>query len=459
VGQPVKPATRQLAEFAAGLDVAGTGLPGDVEHEVRRSLMDWIAAVLAGAGDPAAVKLQQVIGAVAPDDVASVVGTSQRSSAPFAALANGYASHLQDFDDVYNPPQTTVHLGSCVWPAFLAIGQIRPLSGRAAMASFVAGFETGARVACAAGVTHYESSWQVTGTAGRLAAAAAAARALHLTGDQATCALGIAAAQASGIREIYGSDTKALQPGKAAMDGVLAALLAQQDFTSRDTALEGERGLLRAVSAQPDPAFLTDGLGTYWHIRQNGHKLYPGASLSHPAVDAAVAVHRDPGFAAAAADRVEVRMHPFAAQVTAVRHPEPGSEAKFSSRHCVSVALITGRLGLDAFGPVLVGDPAVAALRDKVETVPDPTVGKRGAVITAELAGGRTVRRVVEQNRGTPQNPLTDDDLEDKLAGVALPLIGDRAVSQVISSCRELERLADASEILAIVAKAIASPG
>jgi 2-methylcitrate dehydratase PrpD len=455
VGQPPLPATRQLAQFAAGIDAGDGGLPGDVVHEVRRSLIDWFAAVLSGARDPAAVKLQRVIGAVAPDDVASIVGTGQRSSAPFAALANGYASHLQDFDDVYNPPQSTVHLGSCTWPAIMAISQIRPLAGRDAVASFVAGFEAGARTACAAGVEHYESSWQVTGTAGRLAAAAAASRALRLTGEQATSALGIAAAQASGIREIYGTDTKALQPGKAAMDGVLAALLAEQGFTSGDTALEGERGLLRAVSPRPDPAFLTDGLGTDWHIRQNGHKLYPGASLSHPVVDAAIAVHLTPSFLVTGVDRVEARMHPFAAQVTAARHPAPGSEAKFSSPHSISVALITGRLGLDAFGAAMVGDPAVAALRDKVELVPDPAVGKRGAVVTAGLAGGGAVRRVVEQNRGTPENPLSDADLEDKLDSVARALIGDRACRQVIASCWELERLADTSEMLAVVAKSL----
>lgn len=142
-----------------------------------------------------------------------------------------------------------------------AVSEICRVGGTAAIASYVAGFETGARVACAAGLRHYESSWQVTGTAGRLAAAAAGARALDLTPDQATHALGIAAAQAAGIREIYGSDTKALQPGKAAMDGVLASMLAREGFTSRDTALEGERGLLGAVSPDPDVSFLTAGMG------------------------------------------------------------------------------------------------------------------------------------------------------------------------------------------------------
>jgi 2-methylcitrate dehydratase PrpD len=441
--------TRQLAAFA--VSVAEPGLPGDVIHNAKRSLLDWVAAVLAGVRDPAAAKLHAVIAQVAPEPAAAVVGTGLRTSVPFAALANGYASHLQDFDDVYNPVQTTVHLGSCVWPAILALSELRPLAGPDAVASLVAGFETGARVGRAAGVGHYESSWQVTGTVGRLAAAAAAARALGLSAEQGTNALGIAAAQAAGIREIYGSDTKALQPGKAAMDGVLAGLLAQGGFTSRDTALEGERGLLGAISPSPDFGLLTEGLNEVWHLRENGHKLYPSASLSHPVVDAAVFVHGDPSFRLADVEEIEARMLPFAAQVTSQRHPQPGAQAKFSSPHCVSVALTTGGLGLDSFGAATVDDPGIRALREKVQVCPDESVGKRGAVLSARLRDGSVVRRAVEQNRGTPGNRLTDRDLEAKLIGVVAPRLGPEVAQQVIRACWGLTGLASVTEVPAAV--------
>lgn len=450
VNEPAPTLTRQLAAFGAAL--AEPELPGDVAHNAERSLIDWIAACLAGVGDPAAAKLRRVVATVAPDQAVSIIGTRQRTSAPFAALANGYASHLQDFDDVYNPVETTVHLGSCVWPVIFALAQIRPLGGAAAMASLVAGFETGARVACAAGTGHYESSWQVTGTAGRLAAAGAAARALSLDDGQATHALGIATAQAAGIREIYGSDTKALQPGKAAMDGVLAGLLAQQGFTSRDTALEGERGLLRAVAPSPDPELLTEGLRERWHIRENGHKLYPGASLSHPAVDAAVAVHHDPAFRLPEVEHVEIRMLPFAAKVTVRQHPQPGSDAKFSSPHCIAVALTKGTLGLDAFDVATVCDPGIIGLREKITVTPDASVGKRAAVLTARLGDGTVVARTVHHNRGTPGNRLSDGELEQKLRSVAAPIIGAATADQVIGRCWNLRELNDVSELITLLA-------
>jgi 2-methylcitrate dehydratase PrpD len=439
--------TRQLAAFGAGL--CEEDLPRDVVHNAKRALLDWVTAVLAGSREPGAEKLHRVIMAVAPEQAASIVGTDQRTSAPFAALANGYAAHLQDFDDVFNPVQTTVHLSSCVWPVVMALSQIRHISGPTAIASFVAGFETGARVGCAAGIAHYQSSWQVTGTAGHLASAAAGARALSLSSDSATNALGMAAAQASGIREIYGSDTKALQPGKAAMDGVLSALLAEEGFTSRDTALEGPRGLLHAVSSAPDADLLVDGLNSHWHIRENGHKLYPSASLIHPAVDAAIALFDRQEFLAEDVVSVEVRMLPFAADVTAVVHPRPGAEAKFSSRHCVAVALTYGRLGLDDFDARTISEPALAALRSKITVLPDENVGKRGAVVTATLRNGTVATETVEQNRGTPGNRLSDAALETKFLEVAESRIGAGAARQVINHCWDFSFVEDASDLLA----------
>ena len=442
--------TRRLAVFAASLH--RDALPEPVVHAAKRALVDWIAAVLAGCQEPAAAKVHSVIRAVAPERVATAVGTGLTTSAPFAALANGYASHLQDYDDVFNPVQTTIHLGSCIWPVVMAFGESRRVAGRDAIASHVAGFETGARVGIAAGITHFESSWQVSGTAGRLAAAAAGARALGLPGDLATNALGIAAAQASGIREIYGTDTKALQPGKAAMDGVLAGLLAEAGLSSRDTALEGPRGLLSAISTLPDPTLLTEGLNETWHVLYNGHKLYPCASLLHPAIDAVLELRRYSPIPVADITSIEVRMLPFAASVTTETHPQPGASAKFSAAHCVAVAMLYGRIGINNFDANSVSDPTVVAIRDRVRVVADPDVGKRGAAVTIALHDGRTLRSVVENNRGTPENRLSDSELEAKLMDVGQPRFSRDALNRVLNACWDLDFVDDISEVIAPLA-------
>lgn len=450
--EPAASKTRQLAGFGAGLtpDV----LPDEVVHNAKRALIDWLAAALAGAREPAAAKLHRVIAAVAPDQGVTVLGEDGTTSAPFAALANAYASHLLDFDDVYNPSQTTIHLGTCTWPVVLAIAQARPIAGRAALAAYVAGFEVGARVACAAGVGHYESGWHVTGTAGHLASAAAAANALGLSAEATTHALGCSATQAAGVREVYGSDTKALHPGKAAMDGVLSGLLAEQGFTSTDTALEGPRGLLVAVSTTPDPDLLVEGFHTHWHVLENGHKLYPSASLTHPAIDAAIALaatHRlDPGTVAA----IEVRMAPFAATVTALGEPRSGPDAKFSTAHCVAVALTTGMVRPRDFTDEVVADPTVAALRERVRVIPDEEVTKRGCAIRIELTDGGVLEHSVSQNRGTPADPLSDAELEAKLLASAEQYVDTDVARTLIDRCWAFDELDDAGEILRLLAPA-----
>lgn len=453
--EPTVPLTRQLADFAAS--VTAGSLPDAVAHNARRALVDWMAAVLSGAREPGADKLNRVIATVGPGSGATVVGRDVSTSAPFAAFANAYASHLLDYDDIYNPPFTTVHLGSCVWPVVLALGETRRAAGPAALAAYVAGFEVGARVGCAAGIQHYESGWHVTGTAGHIGAAGAAASILGLPGSAVVHALGAAATQAAGIREVYGSDSKSLHPGKAAMDGVLSGLLAEQGFTATETALEGPMGLLRAVSPAPVPERLVERLGEQWHLLDNGHKLYPSASLTHPPIDAVLAVLAgtpvDPRHVAA----VEVRMAPFPAEVTALRHPTTGAAAKFSTAHVIATALLTGFVRPGDFTDAVAADPEVARLRELVRIVADPAVQKRGTHLRIELAGGEVLEQRVEQNRGTPSDPLSDDELTTKLLGAAEPYLPPSGARELADRCWAFDRSADVSDVLRPLTERVAA--
>jgi 2-methylcitrate dehydratase PrpD len=445
-----KSLSRQLGDFAAG--TATERLPLEVVHAARRGLVDWCAAALLGSSDSGSVRLRQVVASLDDRGPATVAGSSLRTSAPFAALANGFASHALDFDDVFNPPVTTIHIGSCVWPALLAVAEVEPISGSDLVAGYVAGFEVGARVASAAGVTHFESGWQVTGTAGVLAATAAACRVRGLDGVRTTHALGMAAAQASGIREIYGSDTKALQPARAAMSGVLNSLMARNEMTSRDTALEGRQGLLEIISRDPQPTELVRELGTTWYVLANGHKLYPNASLIHPSIDVALAVTEDESFDPALVESVEVRMLPFAASVTSDPSPDSSARARFSVEHSVAEAMRRGRLNLQSFSPEALADPETAALRGRVTVVPDPDVGKRGATITVMLSDGVVLHRAITANRGTPERPLSDEDIADKLRSVADGLLTDQATEELLKLGWSLDAIEDAARVPALLA-------
>ncbi len=443
-------ATEAIAEFIVALDLSA--IPDGVLHEAKRSLVDHLAVTLAGAGEPASRRLRRVAQRLAPTTQATIVGSAERTSAPFAALLNGYSAHVLDFDDTYNPGRTTIHGSASVWPVIFALSDLSRLSGRRAVESFVAGFETQARVASAAGPAHYEIGWHVTGTAGHVGAAAAAAKVLELPADATVHALGCAATQAAGLKELYGSDCKALHPGKAAMDGVLSGFLADEGFTAVATSLEGRQGLLSVMSTDPEPKLLVDGLNATWHLADNGYKPYPSGSLTHPTVDALLALQERFDFSAREVAGVDVRVHTYAATVTGNRSPTTGNQAKFSLVHCAAMALLRRRLTLAEFEDAVVNDADVARTRDKVSVAVDPSQGKRSAAVTVTLQDGRRLDGSVLDNRGTPANPLRDVDLEQKFLAVAVPKLGEGAARSLMEQCWRLEQVDDLAAVVAVSA-------
>jgi 2-methylcitrate dehydratase PrpD len=380
---------------------------------------------------------------LAPGEQATVIGRPERASTAYAALVNGFASHLQDYDDTFNPGATTVHGSAPVWPVLFALSEQRPVTGALALAAFVAGFETEARVGCAAGPGHYEVGWHVTGTAGHFGAAAAAARMLELDPGRTAHALGCAGTQAAGLKEVYGSDCKALHPGKAAMDGLLSGMLAEEGFTSSQTILEGQRGFLAVLAPAPMIEPLTEGLGGLWHLAANGYKAYPSGSLTHPTIDAILALRAAHGFHADEVVSVEARVHPYAATVTGKVRPKTGLDAKFSLTHGAAVALIAARPGLAHFTDAGAMDPEITRVREVVHVVADAGLTKRAAVVTVVLADGTTITTEVADNRGTPDNPLPDSALSDKFMDVAEPALGRQRAKALLTLCWQADDLAD----------------
>jgi 2-methylcitrate dehydratase PrpD len=232
------------------------------------------------------------------------------------------------------------------------------------------------------------------------------------------------------------------------MDGVLSGLLAEQGFTATETAIEGRMGLLNAVTPQPVPERLVEGFGELWHLLDNGHKLYPSASLTHPPIDAVRAVLADRAVDPKQVVGVEVRLAPFAAEVTALRQPATGAAAKFSTAHCVAVALLTGFARPADFTDSVAVDPAVAALRDVVRIVSDAGMTKRGTQVRIELSDGAVLEQRVEQNRGTPADPLTDDELTGKLLAAAEPYLSSAAAGELADRCWQFDQLADVADVL-----------
>lgn len=442
-----------LARFVATQERAG--LPDEVVHEARRALVDHMAVVLAGAGDPTTARVREVVLGTCGSGVATVLGTGTRASAPHAAFANAFASHVLDLDDVYNPPGTTVH-GSCsVWPAIFAMAELVPVTGERAITAFVVGFETETRVAHASGQSHYDAGWHVTGTSGHVGAGAAAAHAAMLDEVATGHALGAAATQAAGLRVMAGSDLKSMHPAKAAHDAVLAALLARAGLTAGERPLDGDYGYLDVMSSQPDPAHLDRGLGSSWNLLANGYKLYPSGSLTHPVVDGVIAAVAEEGVTGGRIASLALRVSAPAARFTDLRDPATPMQAKFSLTHCAAAAALYGKLGPAELQPTVLHDPRVVQLRRLITVDADPSLGKQDAVVTIRLAGGEELVRQVRGNRGTPAAPLTDRELDEKFLSLVEPQVGAKSANRVLESCWNLERTDDLRSVAMLTTEVV----
>ena len=439
--------TSQLAKFVA--EHESEQIPEPVLHAARRALVDHIGVTVAGSADDATKRARSAIEASESSGAATVVGARMKASPPFAAFLNAFASHVLDLDDVYNPPGTTVH-GSCsVWPAILAVADTRPVSGREALASFALGFEVETRVGHAAGQTHYDAGWHVTGTSGHVGSAAAAARTMGLDRHQVEHAIAAGATQAAGLRIMAGSDLKSMHPGKAAMDGVLAATLAAQGLSASAKALEGVFGYLAVMSDDPAPDKISAGLGQTWNITSNGYKLYPSGSLTHPMIDGVIALVTENNVAPTEVTVIDVRVAPPAARFTDVPKPTTNMQAKFSLRHCAAAAVVFRRVGTDELAEEILVRPDVVDLRDRVKVVADPALGKQDADIEITLTSGRTIAIEVRGNRGTPAAPLDDDELAAKFRELVGPELGPERTERLLDTCWRVDELEDVSELLA----------
>jgi 2-methylcitrate dehydratase PrpD len=244
---------------------------------------------------------------------------------------------------------------------------------------------------------------------------------------------------------------KSLHAGKAAQNGVLAALLAERGFDSSQEIIEGRRGFARIYSDVAAPEQLTQGLGGPWLIETNGHKPHACGVVLHPLIDAVIAIRERARIDAACVSEIGLRVHPLVASITGVAEPASGLQSKFSYRHCAAVALADGAAGIAQYSDARAADPAVAALRRKVQATADETLGKDEAYATVVAGDVRHEAHVVHAS-GTTDNPMSDTAIEAKFLANAAPAIGAERARAASARVWSLEACADVRELIALVA-------
>ena len=439
--------TKTLCGYLAAAQFAD--LTAAAKKEPRRGVLDWIGCALAGSGHKTVTTLLAVLQEISGRPQATVLGRRLRLGLMDAPLANGLMGHVLDYDDTHMGG-VVLHASSPVLAALFALAERKPVGGADFMLAYATGFEAGVRTGRTA-PGHHRGGWHLTGTLGTIAAGAAAGKLIGLDPQRLTYALGIATTQAAGIQQNRGTMSKSFHAGKAAANGVLAALLAERGFDSTQEPIEGRRGFARVYSDVAELDQLTAGLGDGWVIETNGHKPYACGVVLHPLIDAVIAIRNRDGIDAAQVSEVNLRVHPLVLSITGVVEPSTGLQSKFSTLHSAAVALIDGTAGVAQYSDARAADPTVAALRRKVKAVADETLRKDEAYAAISVGGKRHEVHIAHAS-GTADNPMSNAAIEAKFMANATPVIGRERAERARDFVLALDAQPDMRELIALLA-------
>jgi 2-methylcitrate dehydratase PrpD len=435
--------TRALAQFVAAAVPAA--LPDTVCHEAKRAILNWLGCAVGASTHPTVNRALAALHPFFGPPQATILGRRERGDILNVALLNGMTSHTFDFDDTHL--KTVIHPAGPVASAILALAEYVPVDGNRFLHAFALGVEVECRIGSAVYPSHYDVGWHITGTAGVFGAAAAAGKLLGLSATQLIWALGIAATQASGLREMFGSMCKPLHPGAAARNGLAAALLAQQDFTSSAHGIEGKRGFANVLATEHDYTKIVRGLGETWELMENTYKPFPCGIVIHPVIDGCLQMRKEHALAPANIASVDLRVHPLVLELTGKTRPASGLEGKFSVFHSAAVALVDGVSGEAQYSDARVLDPIVMALRDRVRASVDPALKEDAAHLRITLTDGRVLEQRVDHAIGSLARPMSDGDLEAKFRALCAPMLVSEQVDTLIDQCWHLETLAAAGTL------------
>ncbi len=436
--------TEQLARFIS--DCGYAGLPDDVVSAAKQCFLDWIGVTLGASGDEAVNILLGVVQGQGGKRQASVFGSRVKTTMLQAALVNGTMSHTLDYDDAHNVVRT--HPSAPLVPALFAVGEYFGVSGMELIAAFVAGYETTIRIGYALGKEYYERGWHATSVLGRLGAAAGTARLLRLPPEKTAVALGLAATQAGGVRDVFGTMGKAFHAGKAAQDGLFAALLAQSGFTAPGDMLEETSGFSQVFSREYRPEAIVAGLGTEYGLGEVNFKPYAACLLVHPVIDAMLTIradyHPDPG----RIEKIDIRVAPLNLEVTGDFDPQTAFEAKFSLPMAAAMALVFGNANDSLFTPSVIHDPSVREVMGRIQAASDASMDENEAIVGVVMDDGQRYSRHITAPKGNPENPMTFAEIASKARDLSARVLTPKAAERLIDTVASMEELENTATLV-----------
>ncbi len=445
VEQDVSP-TKELADF-----VINTGFEDFSEELIdasKRCFLDWIGVAIAGRKDPSAQILLDLIEELGGNNQASVIGYGIKTSLLNAALLNGTMAHSLDYDDAHM--YTRSHPSAPLIAALLPTAEYQKSPGFELVTAFILGFEVATRIGLALGNTYYDQGWHATPILGRFGVAAGVGKLLGLDTEQLSNAFGLAATQVGGIRKSFGTMGKPFHAGKAAMDGLLSAMLAKRGFTASENILDENSGFLSMLSYQHDLSPITSGLGKRYHLLEVSFKPYAACLAIHPAISGLISIREEHHHDLERIDHIDLEVAPICLVLGGNADPKSGIEGKFSAYFCAALAISEGRAGNDLFTNELVHAPSIRWLMERTTIRENRSFEESEAVVEVISTDGDRFTKHITAPKGDPRNPLYFEDIVRKFVELSKGMLPEHNTEKVISMIRNLERLENTLELMRI---------
>ncbi len=423
--------TKYVSEFI--VNTRYEDIPPAVLELGRKSILDGFGLALAGSVSEMGPLIRKYVEAQnLSGGKSSIIGSRMKAPARFAALANGVFIHADDYDDTQlsvAPDRVyglLTHPTVPVLPAVFALAEMNGYTGREITLAYHVGVEVECKVAEAISPRHYGDGFHTTGTIGGFGSVAACAKLLRLDARRTAHALGIAAAQAGGLRNNFGSMTKPYHAGRAAENGVVASELAAMGWTASEEILEARHGWFHAAGGSYDPAAIANRLGKPWTFADPGISIkpFPSGSLTHPAMWEMLRLIRENNLQPAAVEKVE--MGGNSGMMAALLHHRPmdALQGKFSMEFCMAILLVERKGGLNEFMDAVVRRPDVQETIRRINFYVDPEAERAGlnkmtSLLRIQLKDGTIIAGRADVAKGHPANPMTYEEAADKFRGCA----------------------------------------
>ncbi len=439
--------TAKLASFISHTDAAK--IPQWAYEHAKVAFMDWLAVTFAGKDDPLVVKLINYTDMMGGNEQATIIGYHRKKDVSSAALINGSASHALDYDDTL--VSFLGHPSVTIFPALLALSEWRSKSGHEFLTAYLIGLQAGGTVGACASLDHYMAGWHATSTLGHLASAAACSRLIGISENQTVYALGIAGTQASGLKRVFGTMCKPFHAGRASQSGLMAALLAEQGFTSAKDILEGPQGFFEALKGKVNEDIVAM-LGLGWDVKNLSQKYHASCHATHSPLEAALSVIKAENIRLDDIKTIIVHASTLSLQAAGKTEPVTGLEGKFSISYCVANAILRGETGMRAFTDELVNDATVQALMKKITVINDPEMKALESLVEVDTHQGRSFHAFSDILQQIPSLEVKKERVASKFLDLCGPVLGKRkalALKKRIEAMDTLQDMGDMAEALA----------